>query len=800
MSMNVVYLGVSGAWGANVLVAGVPTQIPPVESYSHSAITIVNGVITAIDFSGLGGGGTSDHSALSNLDWAASGHTATGSADSLAGFGSMDEAAVINLGPYLSISAGNLVLDGDLNSLASATGTNTIYYRSAADTWSPVTFDSSMSFSGGVLGSTISPVTDHASLTDLDWASCGHYGTMNTLAGFGSMGGAENVTVGTGLSYSGGTLSCTVTGGVTDHAALSSNLSWGSSGHTGSNDTLAGFGPTGATAFYTLTALAGLLTYTSLTANTVPYIDGAKVLASSSVTPTELGYVSGVTSAIQSQIDGKQASDATLSALAAFNTNGIICQTAADTFAGRTLTAPAAGITVTNGNGVSGNPTLALANDLSALEGLSSTGLAARTETDTWAQRTITGTSNKIDVTNGDGVSGNPTLTISSTYVGQTSITTLGTITTGTWSATIITLAKGGTGADLSATGPGYLIQATNGAVFTSAADLLVVKNTSGSTANASECGYIDSAGEYKTTTTANLEGAWCVVVTGGATNSDIVVARRGRVTVKCTASNSAGNFLALSTTAGQAASSSTMRTECFAVVTTANGSGAGGTCTALLLTQTRFVPTSNSNFGYHIASHADTDFVATINGAPSSTSVVYNAPSSGSDTVIKPQSSSNYLKARLYNTTRGTYRLIDSVNTATKTITTVSSTDSWASGDTIKIESQTITSGTTAKMIELDATQSAALSAIPATARAAVFEITVFDSSAVNKAVFLHPFETFASSKQTGGRNANTGASMLSHVTIKLINRVFGILSEAGGATSKTTALALVGYHEAVP
>jgi len=52
----------------------------------------------------------------------------------------------------------------------------------------------------------------------------------------------------------------------------------------------------------------------------------------------------------------------------------------------------------------------------------------------------VIGTSNKIDVTGG-------TIDISSGYVGQTSITTLGNITTGTWGSTTIGIGVGGTGA-----------------------------------------------------------------------------------------------------------------------------------------------------------------------------------------------------------------------------------------------------------------------------------------------------------------------------------------------------------------
>ena len=49
-----------------------------------------------------------------------------------------------------------------------------------------------------------------------------------------------------------------------------------------------------------------------LTATTVPYLDAAKTLTSSAVTPTELGYVSGVTSAIQTQINSKEPTITTL--------------------------------------------------------------------------------------------------------------------------------------------------------------------------------------------------------------------------------------------------------------------------------------------------------------------------------------------------------------------------------------------------------------------------------------------------------------------------------------------------------
>lgn len=144
--------------------------------------------------------------------------------------------------------------------------------------------------------------------------------------------------------------------------------------------------------------------------------------------------------------------------------------------AGAGLTKTGSTLDVGAGTGISVTAdAVALTGQALAFHNLATSGMVARTAADTVAARTIQGTSNRISLTNGDGVSGDPTIDISSAYVGQTSITTLGTIGTGTWQGTAVALGYGGTGANLSAASDGTIFKKSGTALVaaTAGADYL---------------------------------------------------------------------------------------------------------------------------------------------------------------------------------------------------------------------------------------------------------------------------------------------------------------------------------------
>jgi hypothetical protein len=130
---------------------------------------------------------------------------------------------------------------------------------------------------------------------------------------------------------------------------------------------------------------------------------------------------------------------------------------------------------------------------------------------------TVTGTLNKISCTGGQ----NPVISIDPNYVGQTSITTLGTITTGVFEGSVISLAYGGTNANLTASNGGiFYSTATATAILSGIATADKVLLSGSSTAPSW------STATYPATTTANqlLYSSANNTITGLATAADSVL------------------------------------------------------------------------------------------------------------------------------------------------------------------------------------------------------------------------------------------------------------------------------------
>lgn len=93
--------------------------------------------------------------------------------------------------------------------------------------------------------------------------------------------------------------------------------------------------------------------------------------------------------------------------------NGMIAKTGGSVV-GRTLTGSSTGVTVTNGDGVAGNPVIALTGAVGSINGLSGSGLLTLQNGSSVGSVTIQGTASQIDVADGNGLSGSPTIAIAS--------------------------------------------------------------------------------------------------------------------------------------------------------------------------------------------------------------------------------------------------------------------------------------------------------------------------------------------------------------------------------------------------
>lgn len=198
-----------------------------------------------------------------------------------------------------------------------------------------------------------------------------------------------------------------------------------------------------------------------ITADRALYVDSSGFLVTSSVTPTELGYLSGATSSIQNQINAlttglfwKAAVRVATTVAGTLATSfengdtidGVVLATGDRILIKNQVTASENGIYVVN---ASGAPTRATDFD-SGADNLSGSTVAVQEGTtnadlqfvcSTNAPITIgvtsisfvlVGGTTYVGTTNRVTVTGN-VIDIAATYVGQTSITTVGTIGTGTW-------------------------------------------------------------------------------------------------------------------------------------------------------------------------------------------------------------------------------------------------------------------------------------------------------------------------------------------------------------------------------
>lgn len=156
------------------------------------------------------------------------------------------------------------------------------------------------------------------------------------------------------------------------------------------------------------------------------------------------GYVipaSEILNAFVTQSNGQGASSdwalltnipANVVSAAVLTTAGLVTRQVSGAWVTRGLAQPSTGFTIANANGDTGNPTFALANDLAAVEGLSGTGLAVRSASDTWVQRVLaTASSARITVANGSGVSGDPTVDLAT--LANSGIGTLQAVTVDSW-------------------------------------------------------------------------------------------------------------------------------------------------------------------------------------------------------------------------------------------------------------------------------------------------------------------------------------------------------------------------------
>ena len=160
--------------------------------------------------------------------------------------------------------------------------------------------------------------------------------------------------------------------------------------------------------------------------------------------------------------------------------------------------------------------------------------------------------------------------------------------------------------------------------------------------------------------------------------------------------------------------------------------------------------------------------WTGTITGGISG-STLNISTSTGQNTVLKPFSTSQLAKMRIYNTTRGNSALIQDFNTATNQMTlTATVPANWANGDSLTIASQTV-SGGGFNWIDLEVVSGP-------TSKQSLFLAARITPGAAGDALRVHPLETFGSGKVQAITGQVAGVISNGFVLVKVTTNVFSI------------------------
>jgi len=328
--------------------------------------------------------------------------------------------------------------------------TRTSDFNSGTTFSGDIVFVSAGTANGGTTWIVTTPNPITLGTTSITWTEFS--ATLSYVAGTGlsltgstfANTGVLSIVAGTGISISGGTGNVTVNNtGVTSIAITGSDFTISGSPITTSgtisltlatvNATTGSFGDGSHVASVNVNG-KGLVTAVTSVAIAIPYT-AVSGLATSATTDTT--NATNITSGTlnSSRISGAYTGITQVGTLTAGVWNG----TAIAVGYGGT------GVTTTPANGqiLVGNGTNYTVASVAAGTGITTTVGAGTLQINNAGVTSLTGTAGQINVSTTTGA---VTLTIDSSYIGQSSITTLGTISTGTWHGSVVASQYGGTG------------------------------------------------------------------------------------------------------------------------------------------------------------------------------------------------------------------------------------------------------------------------------------------------------------------------------------------------------------------